>query len=75
MSEFKYWITVWSIVVIPLLGVVGLIFYTNYVDNKAIESLVSKGAKPIEAACAIRPGEVRCIAFYANTQPQVIVVK
>ena len=71
MEENKFWLSIWSIVVIFLLGCITLGTIASHLERQELVNMVEQGADPMRAACALGIGE-RNVAICATIALQQV---
>ena len=72
MEDNKLYTTIWRVVMASLCIIIatfsGCKMTTNYQDNSAMVEMVSKGADPLDARCAVMTTEGSLCAIRAATK-------
>lgn len=66
MDENKFWLGVWAIIAVIVLGVGSILMQSSYENNRAIERALKAAptADPIALSCALNIGSTSTCATY-----------
>lgn len=54
MEENKFWLSLWSVVAATVFSLGGLTLISSMDTTRALTAMVSSGADPMRAACALK---------------------
>ena len=66
MNDNEYWIRLWKVAAVALIGLVTVIAGCNAHQVEAVKRMTDKGANPLDAACAVGGSERLCAIRYAT---------
>lgn len=65
MEENEFWLRVWKTAAVFVCAMTAIISACSAHETRVIVEMTEKGANPLDASCAISPGDRKCIVRYS----------